>query len=50
MEANVRGWLLIIGAIAAGYFAWTGDAKWSILVLALLSLISGFHHIGKHKK
>jgi len=52
MEAKVRGWLLIIGAIVAGYFSWTNPDvdKWAVMILALLALISGIHHIGKHKK
>jgi hypothetical protein len=53
MEANIRGWILIIGALVAGYLAWvSNDAdKWSVLILALLFLISGYHHsTSKHKK
>ena len=51
MEAKVRGWLAIIGALVAGYLAWIGNTKWSLIVLALLLLISGYHHITtKHKR
>jgi hypothetical protein len=50
MDAKTRGWVLIIGALLAGYFAWAGNATWSLYILALLSLISGYHHaMGKHK-
>jgi uncharacterized membrane protein len=51
MEAKVRGWIMIIGALVAGYYAYgSGDDKIALLILALLALISGIHHIGKHKK
>lgn len=52
MDSKVRGWLAVIAALVAGYLAWTAnDAdKWAVMVLALLLLISGYHHItSKHK-
>ena len=50
MEKTVRGWIYIIGALIAGYFAWGGNSQWSLYLLALLFLVSGWHHaIGKGK-
>lgn len=50
MDPKMRGWLNIIGALVAGYFVWSGNTAWSIYVLALLSLISGFHHVSSKRK
>jgi hypothetical protein len=51
MESKVRGWLYIIGALLAGYFTWQGNTMWALYVLALLFLVSGWHHaMGAHKK
>ncbi len=44
MEAKTRGWMYIIIGLVAGYFAWTGNDKWAILLLALSLLLSGYHH------
>jgi len=44
MDKKTRGWILIIGALLAGYFAFAGNTLWSLYLLALLSLISGYHH------
>ncbi len=50
MEKNVRGWIYIIGGLAAGYFTWQGNAVWSSYLFALLFLVSGWHHaFGKGK-
>ena len=50
MEKAARGWIYIIGALVAGYFAWQSNLQWSAYVIALLFLISGYHHaFGKHK-
>ena len=49
MEKNVRGWIYIVGALVAGYLAWA-PRDWADLVLALLFLVSGWHHaFGAHK-
>ena len=45
MDTKIRGWINVIGAIVAGYFAYSGQSQWSLYVLALLSLISGWHHV-----
>jgi hypothetical protein len=53
MDQKVRGWLAVIAALVVGYIAWSGKAemKWAVLILALLLLISGYHHLTtKHKK
>jgi hypothetical protein len=51
MDQKVRGWLAVIAALVAGYLAYIGNMKWAVLILALLLLISGYHHItAKHKK
>ena len=51
MEKTFRGWIYIIGALVAGYFTWAGNTAGSLFVLALLFLISGYHHaFGAHKK
>ncbi len=44
MESKTRGWIYVVGALVAGWFAWSGNDKWSLLVLALLFLVSGWHH------
>jgi hypothetical protein len=48
MDSKSRGWLNIIGGIVAGYFAYSGNSLWSLYVLALLFLLSGWHHMS-HK-
>ncbi len=51
MDAKLRGWLYIVGALVAGYCAWYNNLQWSTLILAALFLVSGWHHaMGKHKK
>ncbi|HSU72234.1 MAG TPA: hypothetical protein VLJ21_00095 [Candidatus Binatia bacterium] len=49
MERKSRGWLNIIGAIVAGYLAYAGNNQWSLYVLALLFLLSGWHHASTKK-
>jgi len=49
VESKVRGWIYIVAALLAGWFAWTGKDMWAILILALSMLISGYHHISSHK-
>jgi hypothetical protein len=44
MDKKVRGWIYIIGALLSGYFTYSGRADWSAYVLALLFLVSGYHH------
>ena len=50
MDRKTRAWVLIIGAVLAGYFAWAGNSQWSLYLLALLALVNGLHHAtGKGK-
>jgi hypothetical protein len=44
MDSKTRGWIYIIGALLAGFFTWQGNMMWSSYVLALLFLVSGYHH------
>jgi len=46
-ESKVRGWIYIIVAILAGWFAYAGNTQWALYVLALSMLFSGWHHISK---
>ncbi len=49
MDSKTRGWIYIIGALLAGWFAYSGNTQWSLYLLALLFLVSGWHH-GMGKK
>jgi len=50
MDSKTRGWVFIVGALVAAYLAWP-SRDWADLVLALLFLVSGAHHVsGKHRK
>jgi hypothetical protein len=49
MDAKTRGWISIVGAVLAGYFAYAGNTQWALYLFALMTLISGIHHISKHK-
>ncbi len=49
MDSKVRGWINVIGALLAGYFTWAGNSMWALYVLALLSLIAGYHHAFRGK-
>ena len=48
MDQKTRGWIFIIGALIAGWMGYD-QGNWAIVILALLFLISGWHHgFGKH--
>ncbi len=51
MDSKVRGWLAIIAALVAAYFAWGNrNVPVAVLILALMLLISGYHHVtSKHR-
>ncbi len=45
MESNIRGWIAIVGALVLGYFAYAGNTQWALYLVALLTLVSGIHHV-----
>jgi len=47
MEPKIRGIVNIIGALAVGYLAYTDQYKWAIILLAVMFLIAGYHHVSR---
>jgi len=43
MDSKTRGWIYIIGALAAGWLGWQAQ-NWADLIFAVLFLVSGYHH------
>lgn len=51
MDSKPRGWVYIVGALLAGWFAYKGNLQYSAYLLSLLFLVSGWHHsTAKHRK
>ena len=48
-DAKTLGWIQIVGALISGYIAYMNEG-WEVVILALLFLITGIHHVMEKKK
>jgi len=48
LDAKILGGIQLIGALVAGYLSWQ-VREWSVLILALLFLITAVHHLAEKK-
>jgi hypothetical protein len=48
-DAKTLGWIQIVGSVLSGILAYQNEG-WEVLILAVLFLITGIHHVMEKKK
>ena len=48
INTKTLGVVQLIGALVAGYFGWM-NTNWGVLVLAIVILVMGIHHLTSKK-
>ncbi len=43
MDSKTRGWIYVVGGLISGWMGWQAK-DWSTVILAVLFLVSGYHH------
>jgi len=49
MDRKVRGWILLIGGVLAAWFTWKNNVAWALYLLAIVQLVSAWHHLTAKK-